>query len=350
MSDHARSLGSRASTPGVNATIIVPTRNRSRALIGCLSSLVKQTVSPGEFEILIIDNASTDHTPATSALFIQLHRDHRIRYIPEPVPGLLSGRHRGAVEASADLLCFVDDDIIADPSWLEFVLKAFSDPNVHLVGGPSIARFEKPAPFWIEHFSVEIPEGRYLDSLSLIDLGPFVRAIAPNLVFGLNFSIRKQTLFELGGFHPDGVPTPLVRYRGDGETGLASKILETGYKSLYHPGARVEHIICADRLQLDYLKNRRFLQGVSDSYTQIRRIGATKDIPSRELPEPIQPREMEDIREYSIRMLRYETEIAYAKGFNFHLAEARSDPELLAWILRPNYIEDYNYRYHSNEQ
>src|SRR6478672_1528046 len=103
-----------ASAPGVEATIIVPTRNRSHSLVECLNSLTNQTVNADQFEILIVDNASTDDTSAASARFIQLHRDHRVHYIPEPIPGLLSGRHRGAIEASGDILCFVDDDIIAD--------------------------------------------------------------------------------------------------------------------------------------------------------------------------------------------------------------------------------------------
>jgi glycosyltransferase involved in cell wall biosynthesis len=344
MPHQSRDHNPRVSAHTIEATIIIPTRNRRHELVNCLKSLVNQTANADRFEILIVDNASTDDTPAAAARFIEYHNEHRVHYILEPIPGLLSGRHRGAIVARADILCFVDDDIIADPNWLECVIDAFNAPDVHLVGGPSIAKFDAPPPHWVDHLSVEIPEGRFLDSLSLIDLGPSIREIAPYFVWGLNFNIRKRTLFELGGFHPDGVPTNLARYRGDGEGGLAHKILDKGYKSLYRPGAKVEHIISADRLQLDYFRNRRFLQGISDSYTQIRRNGSTQGIPLHAPPESIQPREMESAREYCVRMMRYETETAYAKGFNFHLTEARSDPKLVAWILRPNYIEDYDYR------
>lgn len=187
-----------------------------------------------------------------------------------------------------------------------------------------------------------MPEGRFLDSLSLIDLGSYPREIAAYFVWGLNFNIRKRTLLEMGGFHPDGVPLPLVRYRGDGEGGLSNKIIENGHKTLYHPGARVNHVIGQDRLSIAYFKRRRFLQGISDSYSEIRRAGNADDVQLLPRGEGFAPAEEGDT-EVFLHALRLELERAHADGFNFHVREVKADPELLAWVLRSNYLHDYEY-------
>jgi glycosyltransferase involved in cell wall biosynthesis len=65
------------------------------------------------YEILIIDNGSTDDTKEISQEIMKEAANRQIRYIFEPEPGLLAGRHRGALEAKGELLVFVDDDIEA---------------------------------------------------------------------------------------------------------------------------------------------------------------------------------------------------------------------------------------------
>ena len=67
---------------------------------------------------------------------------HRIRYLLEPEPGLLSGRHRGALESDGEILVFLDDDIEATAGYLHAILDAFKDPAVQLVGGPNLPRYE----------------------------------------------------------------------------------------------------------------------------------------------------------------------------------------------------------------
>ena len=76
---------------------------------------------------------------------------------------------------------------------------------------------------------------RVLSTLSLIDLGDDPKEIDPKLVFGCNFSIRRRVLSEAQGFHPDGMPEQLIRYRGDGETYVANFIAAKGYKAQYVP-------------------------------------------------------------------------------------------------------------------
>ena len=156
-----------------------------------------------------------------------------LRYFRDDMPGLLTGRHRGAKEARGEILAYLDDDVLLAPGWLEGLRDALRDPAVVLVGGPSRPRYDGDPPSWLDELSWEFEDGRLLSSLSLIDLGTEKRPIDPCFVCGLNFSIRKNVFHECGGFHPDLMPKALQRYQGDGETGLSLKIKKIG--TLYGP-------------------------------------------------------------------------------------------------------------------
>ena len=316
-------------------SIITPTLNRAKFLKWAINSFVAQDFPPGQFEIIVVDNGSTDATRQEVEAIIAAGQSHAIRYVYEPEPGLLSGRHRGAQEAKGDILVFTDDDTEATPKWLAAITTAFEDPTVHLVGGPSLPKFETMPPTWMSpYFSLD---GEHLScgTLSLIDLGNNILEIDPCQVYGLNYAIRKTTLFEVGGFNPDCIPKHLQHFQGDGETGLSIKIREKGYKSIYHPGAMVYHLIPSSRLTVKYFEKWYFYWGVCDSYTNIRKSKTVNGI-SDLIFNPNAP----NIPKYSpfendyIRIHK-----AYFDGYNFHLNAVRRYPKLLEWVLRENYFD-----------
>src|SRR5215813_7555177 len=94
----------------------IPTLNRSQSLARAIRSLCNQTLQPGSCEILIVDNGSSDNTRGETESVMREMPHHRIRYLLEPEPGLLSGRHRGAMESDGEILVFLDDDIEARPA------------------------------------------------------------------------------------------------------------------------------------------------------------------------------------------------------------------------------------------
>ncbi|MDR2055508.1 MAG: glycosyltransferase family 2 protein [Desulfovibrio sp.] len=315
-------------------SIIIPTQNRSSMLICLLNSLINQKLPSSVYEILVIDNAPTDNTEELVKCFIMQHPAYRIHYTYEEIPGLLSGRHHGLKEAHADILTFLDDDVVLEPEYTLHILRAFADNRVDIVGGPSIPRFEKEAPAWLEHYFHKEKNGMITCfPLSLLDFGNKAKDIAPEYVFGLNFSVRKQALCDLGGFHPDCYPQELLLLMGDGETGLTLKAKEQGMTARYEPGARVEHIIPASRLTEAYFKFRFFTQGISNSYTAIRRGNGISDIA---LPEY----RAENIQNSEDRYARIHN--AYVDGFLYHQGAVRQNPELLSWVLRTTYF-DYTY-------
>ena len=127
----------------MKASVIIPTRNRADALARCLESLTCQTLPAETFEVLVIDNGSTDHTPDVAENYGSLLQ---LTYVTAPEPGLHVGRHEGMRRANTDVLMFADDDIEAEPSWVEAVAQTLENPNIALVGGNNYPLFEEPPP------------------------------------------------------------------------------------------------------------------------------------------------------------------------------------------------------------
>jgi glycosyltransferase involved in cell wall biosynthesis len=148
-------------------SIIVSTRNRACTLANALNSIAN-VVRPSEtVEIIVIDNGSSDRTRKVCKHIGERFPRHHWRFFYDDMPGLLTGRHRGAKEAGGDILAYLDDDILLAPTWLESLIEAFSDPSVVLLGGPSTPVFERDPPPWLRDFWTETDKGRLCGWLSL---------------------------------------------------------------------------------------------------------------------------------------------------------------------------------------
>jgi glucosyl-dolichyl phosphate glucuronosyltransferase len=328
-------------------SIIIPTLNRANSLKLAIDSICQQNFSPDQFENLVVDNGSTDNTKQVTEAAIAAYPFHKIHYIYEVEPGLLSGRHRGALEAKGDILIFVDDDIEADVNWLQAIQESFDDSSVQIVGGRNLPKYEVEPPEWLEWFWLEHPYGKLCGYLSLLDFGDQVRNIDANHVWGLNFSIRKSALFELGGFHPDCIPKHLQHLQGDGETGLTQKANSQGYKAIYQPLALVFHSVPKERMTYEYFEQRSFYQGVCDSYSNIRQPNEKLEQVSliNRIKQPLR-----FLKKIGLNLFRKQTEKeklnerflkAYQRGYQFHQNSVLSNPELLDWVLKKDY---WNYQ------
>ena len=151
-------------------------------------------------------------------------------------------------------------------------------------------------------------------------------------IWGLNFSIRRNALFDAGGFHPDWIPKPLQRFQGDGETGLSLKAIQAGLKALYHPQAAVRHHIPTSRMTMGFFEERAYASGICASYTQIRR-KAGREILSqmKQFLVDVFRRKTTSAPSLGNRQLRMEC--AFKAGYAFHQEEVRRDPSLLDWVL-----------------
>lgn len=329
-------------------SIIIPTLNRANSLKPAIQSFCQQNFPVDQFEILVVDNGSTDATKQMTEAMITAYSSHQIRYLYEPEPGLLSGRHRGALEAKGEILTFVDDDIEADINWLQAIKESFDDLTVQLVGGRNLPKYDAEPPEWLKWFWSEHPYGRVCGSLSLLDFGDQVREIDANYVWGLNFSIRKNALLELGGFHPDCIPSHLQHFQGDGESGLTQQANSRGFKAIYQPQALVHHSVSKDRMTYTYFDKRYFYQGVCDSYTKIRAAKKLQMIDRVKIPWRFLKQKLflQFVRQRVKRVIRCPSDRdilcerfqqAYQQGYQFHQNAARQCPELRDWILKSDY-------------
>ena len=333
----------------MKASVIIPTRNRANVLARCLESLTRQTLPAEAFEVLVIDNGSTDHTPDVTrryAFSLQL------TYACAPEPGLHVGRHEGLRQAKSDVLMFADDDIQAEADWVETVVKTFENPNVALVGGNNYPLFETQPPEWLMHrWKKPVYKGRALDSLSILDFGEGVFEIDPGYVWGCNYSIKKGVLLKAGGFHPDGMPKECLRFRGDGETHVSDVVRSSGHRAIFNSRASVWHLVAQNRMTRTHFEQRAYAQGISDSYTAIRLSGGLKTswtLKVRRKLCPLRPT-LRTLIQFAMNMgnsverelcaVQLSAAIAYCKGYEFHRREVSADPALLKWALKKDYLE-----------
>lgn len=318
------------------ASIIVPTKDRARILDGCLSSLVAQ--STAGFEVLVVDNGSQDDTAAVAATYQALLP---LRYIHASEPGLHVARHAGMMQASSDILVFCDDDIVAGPRWIEAIVACFEDKSVAMVGGNNHPLFASPPPRWLlELWQKPVYKGHALSYLSILDFGEGRFDIEPGYIWGCNFCIRRDDLIKAGGFHPDALPDELIRYRGDGETHVSNHVRASGRRAVFDSDASVWHRVGTERMSARYFKKRAYAQGISDSYTVIRRSGGVRTTPGdmvRRLSSRLQGWVAGDSPN-GLRDIQRSIAAAYAEGYEFHQQQAKGDPDLLRWILKDHYL------------
>lgn len=329
------------------ASVIVPTRDRAEVLHACLASLTRQSLDPEQFEVIVVDNGSTDHTAAVARAF---DRALRLTLLHEPEPGLHIGRHAGGRAATSDVLMFCDDDIEAEPGWVQAVVDRFAEPDVALVGGNDLPAFDGVPPpwlalWWAQPVAIGARFGRALGYLSVLDLGSGRFDIDPAWVWGCNFSVRRVALEAARGFHPDGVPADRLRWRGDGEMHVGRTVRERGWRTVFDSAASVRHRVDAARMTTAYLAQRAFAQGVSDSYAAIRRHrGLRSDWKASLRPWVAAWRDRQLLRAAGDdpAVVEWRAALAAARGAReegaaFHREAVRRDPELLAWVLKDDY-------------
>lgn len=327
-------------TPEIS--IIIPTINKPGYLKECLVSVLNQD-EPDRYEIIVVDNRPGG---IIEKVVEGLNKSfgHRIKYCAEPQIGLHNARHSGARAARADILAYIDDDVIVDKKWFR-ASELFKDSKIHMIGGKILPRWEADPPSWLEAFWCNREFGKLLGYLSLLDFGEELKQISPLFVWGCNMMIRKNTLYDCGGFHPDGFSQEYIKYRGDGETGLAYKFVRKGYNAFYNPVAKVEHMINKERLTVKYFCQRAYNQGISDSFTEIRKNGGIKASYLHRLKQILKnmiKRIYVSMRYFSnkddISVIKMLVGINYEKGRLYHANEVLKDPALLNYVLKESWL------------
>lgn len=243
-------------------SVVIPTFNRSAMLAQTVDTLLAQSYPPDQWELILVDNNSTDDTWAVIQKLVA--SDSHIRGLAEPRRGAHFARNSGALVAKGSVLYFTDDDMLADRFMLERIIEGFSaDQKVASVTGKVLPRWDTEPPVWIlEHCRNAL--------LSLNDLGEalIVSDDDPG-VFSCHQAVLRDVFMKAGGFNPD---TNAGLFTGDNETGLNIKIRNLGWRFAYVGAAMTHHMIPASRMTQAYLNSRMADQGFCDSYTDYRAI------------------------------------------------------------------------------
>lgn len=227
---------------------IICTHNRAAYLPQAIRSLMEQSIGRDDYEIIVVDNASTDATRDVTTRLMQ--EAPNLRYIYEGTSGLSSARNRGIKEAVAPVVAFLDDDGLAANDWLAAILDAFAiEPRPACVCGPVEPWWEIPKPGW---FPASLLGCHHLD------YGPQSHwcNYPAEYPIGCNMAFAKHCVDEVGGFN-------VLLHNYNDETELTRRIVEHGGAIFYEPRARVRHLVEKERLSLSWQMKRHYREGVS---------------------------------------------------------------------------------------
>jgi glucosyl-dolichyl phosphate glucuronosyltransferase len=342
-------------------SVVIPSRNNPAVLKRCLRHLLDAEGPPCEWEVIIVDNSDAPALRENYQLVID-SRDPRLRRVVIPALGLMAARHVGARRARGRVLAFIDDDVLVGTEWLTGLHASFAQGRQTLVIGPVRPRFHSDPPAWTEPMWVDSEEGRCLPYLSLLDLGDVDRPVPPQYAWGCNMALPRELFFCLGGTHPDYLPEPWKDFQGDGEVGLANKVGALGFSAFYTPACGVEHLVPDSRLSSVYLQARAYFAGLHASYTQVRSAsgldawsGTLADTghhafgsshiktTMRYWHDSIALRVREARSRYFVSPSVGSPDLsllgdAWRAGWRRHQKRVRTDPQLLRWVLLPDYM------------
>jgi len=236
------------------ASIVICTRNRAAYLERTIREAAAQTLSSGEFEIVVVDNGSTDSTPEIFRKCQSAITMIPLRYVVEGEVGLSAARNRAIGEAGGEIVCFLDDDAVPEPGWLEWLIRGYGcESSVMCVGGAITPVYEGGVPAWFP------PKLEFTFKPELRGAG-LHRVTYPLYPYGANFSIRAEAVRRVGGFNTS------LGYKGrelipSEETEFLLRIEKAGYDILMESRALVRHIIPASRLTPAYLRLHAYSGG-----------------------------------------------------------------------------------------
>ncbi len=224
--------------PQPEISVVISTHNRASELEATLPALFKQDLDPARYEVIVVDNNSSDDTPDTIR---RLGRAHpQLRAFREDRPGVSNGRNCGIRNSRADLVAITDDDTEVAGNWLSTILRSFSEhPTAAFVGGPVLPRWQTPPPAWLTK--------QHWGPLAVVDYGdrPLILGKEHRLcLLTANFAVRTSALQRVGLFAPE--------FRRCQDYELQFRMWEAGCYGVYDPAIAAATTVPEERLAKSY--------------------------------------------------------------------------------------------------
>lgn len=237
-------------------SIIVCTYNRDKYIYQCLSRIA-ENVTRFDWEIILINNNSTDNTATECKRFETDYPCSNFHYFVESTSGLSHARNRGIKEAHGKWFVFLDDDSMIQTNYIENLgiwLEQY--PNVGAFGGKIDPFFEDKTPSWLSKWSMGF--------VSAIDLGNKVTVFQQGKYpIGANMGIARKAIDTVGDFNTSLGRTKELLLGGE-EKDIFMRIQNANFSIYYFPNIDVQHCIPAKRTTYEFIRRLGYGVGVSE--------------------------------------------------------------------------------------
>lgn len=240
-------------------SVIFCTYNRDRYIYKAIKSIVDQDFDRNRYEILIINNNSTDRTERICKQAILDFHDVDIRYFDECNQGLSYARNRGIEESKGEIIAFVDDDATAfEPDYLSSIDQFFANnKEAGACGGPIIPVYEGDKPSWLSHYTEELIGGALYKGKKT---KPFRNGKFPG---GGNSAYRRE-IFETCGLFNVELGRKGTGLIGAEEKDLYDRMTRAGVSFYYVPRMGIYHYISKKKLTPEHFKELTYSIGKSE--------------------------------------------------------------------------------------
>ncbi|HEX3741130.1 MAG TPA: glycosyltransferase [Terriglobales bacterium] len=237
-------------------SVVIPTYNRAAELKQTLASLA-QIDRPGSWEVLVVDNNSTDTTPQVVAES-RVKFPTALRYLFEPQVGRSAALNAGIKAAAGEIIANTDDDVRFEPDWLQQAKLALGREQCDFVGGKVLPIWSGPKPTWLSEKG-----GRHWAVIALLDYGvepvEFGQRYAP---LGVNLAFKREA-FDRAGLWDPNLGRKVGTLLGQEVREWMLRARAAGLRGMYAPGMVVHHVIPADRLHKRYFRKWSYWHGIS---------------------------------------------------------------------------------------
>jgi glycosyltransferase involved in cell wall biosynthesis len=234
-------------TSPVKISVVICSYNRADYILQAIDSLYRQTLPHIEFEVLVVDNNSTDNTTELVKGYIGSHPGYNLYYHLETRQGASFARNTGAAKAQAPLLCFMDDDAMAEKDYLQRIINFFATyPDAGGLGGRIIPKYIPSKPVWMS-YHVSSLVGNFEYSKELTTFKPGKYPLESNMI------VPKQSFDRINGFNT-GLPgvQGTLRIGGEGKD-FFLRLEALGKKVFYDPLLIVYHVVEVKKLTPEYM-------------------------------------------------------------------------------------------------
>jgi glycosyltransferase involved in cell wall biosynthesis len=241
------------------ATVLICTYNRADLLGETLDSLALSRTDGLGWNVLVVDNNSTDDTYDAVASRVA-NFPVELRYVFEGHQGKSNALNTGLAETDAAIIVFTDDDVRVGEEWLEAACRPMlEDPSIAYTGGPVLPLWESPCPSWLDQRRSDL-----WGTLAILDYGPdpFIFEERRRVPLGANMAVRRTLIERIGGFDPAlGRRGQSLLGQEQAEFFCRSRAIDA--RGLYVPEMSLQHHVPARRLTRAYFREWWYWKGVS---------------------------------------------------------------------------------------